>query len=84
MNNPALIRKEVRAALALVPKRPFTEPMIFNAVRDMLPDALSAQELNSALQWNKAQGYIADRHDTDLDATVWQLTEEGKTKEGVK
>jgi len=85
MNDPILLRKTIREALAMRASYEFTELQHFEAVRrKCVGGQLSLEEFLKAREWNHSEDYIKFRHDKDLSEDVWQLTKSGKAKEGVR
>lgn len=87
MNDPVQTRRYVREVLALAcgHRRPeLTERQIYEGVDQLSRNKLEIDELTKAVLWNIKEGYIFKRFDKDSDADVWSLTDEGKTKEGIK
>lgn len=83
MNDPVLLRKKVRAVLALAPARRFSEPMILDAMGGMMPEPVTHEEFKVALEWNHARNLVEYRHNEDLERNEWFLTDAGKQKEGL-
>lgn len=90
MNDPVLIRKEVRRALSAAPRdargsrKALSETKLFLLVNRSARDPLHVDELRAALNWNEAKGYASQRFDEDEEQTVWELTASGAEKEGVQ
>jgi hypothetical protein len=83
MNDPILIRRAVRRALALRPRDGLTEEVIIEAVKTQGYQTLKVPELREAIEWNHARDLIEFEHNDDLDADLWKLTKKGKIKEGI-
>lgn len=85
MNDPVQVRVYIREVLAMRPRDRFTEVQHFEAVRRRCPGgSLTIDEFQAAREWNHSRNYIEFKRVEDLDADVWFLTKQGKTKEGVK
>lgn len=66
----------------MAPERWFVETLLFKSVKQLAVD-LKAAEFLEARNWNKAQGFIATRRNTDYDEDEWKLTAKGLKKEGL-
>ena len=90
MNDPVLLRKEVRRILSAAPRdekgkrRPLSEMKIFVLADRAARDPLHVDELRAALNWNEAKGFAIQHFDEDEETTAWELSAEGAAKEGVK
>ena len=85
MNDPIVLRKLIREALAMRPRYEFTERQHFEVVRrKCIGEHLDLEEFLQAREWNHERNLIEFRRNDDLDEDVWQLTTAGKAQEGVK
>lgn len=83
MNDIVLLRKKLRAVLALAPTFRQSEQMILDALGGMMPEPVSHAEFAEALNWNHARGLVEYRFNEDADRREWFLTDAGKQKEGL-
>lgn len=88
MNDPILLRRDIRKVLALdpnpAPGKELTEKLLHDAVNRLCRQELAADEFREALLWNHTRDYVSKRHDEDRGADVWLLTPEGRKKEGLR
>ncbi|MDR3405130.1 MAG: hypothetical protein P4L99_21730 [Chthoniobacter sp.] len=79
------LRQQVRAVLSIrAEDQTLAEGYILAALQRFFPEKVKASEMQLALQWNKARGWVEDRWNGDEERTEWLLTERGRIKEGVK
>jgi hypothetical protein len=83
MNDPILIRRAVRRALALRPRDGLTEGVIFEACKIQGYQGLKVNELREAMEWNLARNLVSFKRDDDLEEDLWTLTKAGRVKEGI-
>lgn len=79
-----LVRRKIREVLAMAPDRRFTEGMLLDAVRQLVPFEVPESELRVGLEWNQESGYVDWKYSRDMDRDEWFLTARGLAKEGVQ
>jgi hypothetical protein len=89
MNDPVILRGKIRKALALAPRNargrsPLSEEMLKATVERLTGSALSVPEFRDALEWNHARNLVEFEWDADAEANYWELTRQGRAKEGLK
>ena len=90
MNEPAVIREDIRRVLALAKRDekgvrvPMPERVLFEGVRRLSRDTLRVDEFREALNWNEQRGFAARSFDDVADSDAWALTPAGLKKEGMR
>ena len=89
MNDPVIIRAQVRRALAIAPirqggRRTLSEDMLKTSVERLMGGSISVPEFQVGLEWNHSRNLIEFTFDQDAEANFWELTLRGREKEGVK
>ena len=88
MNDPVILRAQVRKALSIAPRRQggrrsLSEDMLKTSVERLVGNHVSVPEFQAALEWNHARNLVDFQYDTDAEANFWELTRKGREKEGV-
>jgi hypothetical protein len=83
MNDPIILRKNVRIILSTELKYRFSETMIMQRLALLMPEPVQVPEMKTALEWNHARGYVESRYNEDAERHEWSLTDDGKQKEGL-
>jgi hypothetical protein len=87
MRDPVILRSTLRKALAMRPRETMSEVSLKLTIERLLgltPGALSVPDFQTALEWNHARNFCEYNYDDEAESNYWELTREGKTKEGVK
>jgi hypothetical protein len=85
MNDPILVRRQLRTILSALPvnRQQVSEEFLVEQLSRFFPSKATVNELRNALEWNQSRGFIDYRHNTDEDRVEWFLTDAGKHKEGL-
>lgn len=70
------LRPEIRAVMQRVKKRRWTPAALRSALRSLHPDC-TLEEVNAALQWNHAKGFVDYTFDSELECECWTITQRG-------
>lgn len=78
------LRQQVRVILSTrKADETLSEPYILAALQRFFPEPVKAHEMDLALQWNQARGWVESRYNQDQERTEWKLSERGRVKEGM-
>lgn len=76
------LRKQVRVVLSALPSaRPRIARVVIKAKLESLGFTFTDAELDEAIEWNHSHNFIDYRHNHDLEADEWHLTEKGAARE---
>ena len=77
-------RASIREILSTAPNRWFTEGSIFRAfTRPGFEPNASPADFRKELDWNVTNGFLETEINTELEESVWRLTDKGKRDTGV-
>ena len=90
MNEPAVIREDLRRVLALAKRDekgarvPMPERILFEGVRRLSRATLKVDEFREALAWNEGRDYLVRSFDDVADSDAYTRPSAGLKKEGVR
>lgn len=92
MIDPVILRQQLRETLALAPRRSsgrrsLSEASLKIALERKMglqPDELPVPDFIKALEWNHVRNFVEFEFDSDAESNFWELTANGRKKEGVK
>ena len=85
MNDPLLMRKQLRVVMSALPPghQRVTEEFLVAQLNRFFPETILVTELLVALQWNQGKGFVDYHFNSDSERNEWFLTESGRQKEGL-
>ena len=84
MIDAAELRRQVRVILSARPAATLTaEGYIAAGLSRFFPERIHASDMQSALEWNEARGWVEKRWNADEERNEWMLSGRGRIKEGL-